>query len=423
MTTLPPRLRFRSRHSRLFLFGCLLTVAPVGQSHDALAQQVTTTICKKTIPSPDPSSTSFNFTGANGWATGPNSFNSLYPNPFQLKDGSPCYTINITAHDKFNKFTEHPIPPGWALTNISCVHQKSVVNIVGANANPGFQFGDDTVTIDQNEPNVTCTFVDKACFAPTDLSLPPCTRPGESVTLNLSTATAGVDQNWTVAPGGPNPTHIAFNPWTALPFNWVHPTAPLPEASNAATYTYTRKFNLPCPPKSYQRLQISGSFAADNNGTVTLNNNVIGQCTGNVCFNTPPVVGTPFGTTNQALFIQGINALTVTVGNQPFSFSGLSVVARISAVCGTGCVLRMRARRQDVPAAAIPHREKAAAEKKAGKGAMSQERSWPQARATPAVFVDAPSPLAGEGAETGTVFAARYWLLNRFCGIFAAEKM
>jgi hypothetical protein len=336
MATLPHRLRFRSRDSGFFLLGCALTIATVAPSHEALAQQVTTTICKQTIPSPDPSGTSFNFTGANSWTTPPNAF--PYPNPFQLKDGPPCYTINITAHDKFNKFTESPIPPGWALTNISCVHQKSAVSIVGANPNPAFQFGDDTVTIDQNEPNVTCTFVNTACFPPTDLSLPPCTRPGETVTLNLSTATAGIDPYWTVSPGGPNPTHISFNPWTALPNNWVHPTTLNPTQFGIITYTYTRKFNLPCPPKSYQSLQISGRFAADNNGTVTLNNNVIGSCLGNYCFNNPPVVGTPFGTTNKSFFNQGANSLTVTVGNQPYSDSGLSVVARVAASCGSSCV-------------------------------------------------------------------------------------
>jgi hypothetical protein len=337
MTALPRPLHFRSRLSGLFLLGCVLTIAAIAQSREAVAQQVTTTICKKTAPSPDPSQTSFNFIGANSWSTAPNNFSTLYPNPFQLKDGT-CYTIDITAHDKFNKFTEHPIPPGWALSNISCVHQKSVVSIVGGNPNPAFQFGDDTVTIDQNEPNVTCTFVNTACFAPTDQSLPPCTRPGETVTLNLSTATAGVDPYWTVSPGGPNATHISFAPWTALPNNWIHPTAPLPENSAAATYTYTRKFNLPCKPESYQTLQIAGRFAADNNGTVRLNSHPIGSCTGNNCFNNPPVIGTLFGTTNKLYFNQGPNYLTVTVGNQPKSFSGLSVVGRLSGTCGATCV-------------------------------------------------------------------------------------
>src|ERR1700687_4386164 len=173
-------LRFRNRISGVLLFGCALALATVVVPQQVLAQ-VTTTICKQTIPSPDPWGTSFNFTGANSWTTPLNkTFTFLYPpNPFQLKD-MQCRTFIITANDKYNTFTENPVPPGWALTNIHCSYIKSAVHIIGGNPNPAFQPGDNKVTIDQTDPNVTCTFVNTlACFRPTSASLPPCTKPGE----------------------------------------------------------------------------------------------------------------------------------------------------------------------------------------------------------------------------------------------------
>jgi hypothetical protein len=333
--------RFCNRISGVFLFGCASALATVAAPQHVLAQ-VTTTICKQTIPSPDPWGTSFNFTGANSWTTPPSkTFTVLYPpNPFPLKD-TQCRTFTITANDKFNKFTESPVPPGWALTNIKCSYVKSAVSIIGANPNRAFQAGDNTVTIDQADPNVTCTFVNTlACFRPTSLSLPPCTKPGQEVSLDLSTtSSAGVDPNWTVSPGGP-PTHTNFASWTAMPpnKNWIEPK----QTNTASTYTYTRSFNLPCPPQSYERLKLSGNFAADNNGSVSLNGNPpLAQCTGNLCFQAPPG-GTPF-TANPApftagQFVPGMNKLTVTVGNQPGSRTGLSVVAALTAVCGRECV-------------------------------------------------------------------------------------
>jgi hypothetical protein len=159
MTALPRQLRFRSCISSIFLFGCALIFASIAAAQDARAQ--TTTICKKTIPSPDTSGTWFTFTGANSFPAGPSSFGSLYTNPFKLQDTN-CQTFNIASHDKFNKFTE-TVPPGWVLVNISCVYTKSVVQIIGSTSGPNstFEPGDDTVTIDQIEPNVTCTFVNR----------------------------------------------------------------------------------------------------------------------------------------------------------------------------------------------------------------------------------------------------------------------
>jgi|GEM_PF-2034658 len=350
MATLLWQLRFRNRISRVFLFGCALALAVPPQEVLAQATQATTTICKQTNPSPDPWGTSFNFTGANGWpATSGKDFTTLYTpnpiptNPFPLKDGQ-CYTINITGHDAFNKFTEKPVPPGWALTNIFCSYTKSVVSIIGADPNRAFQPGDNTVTIDQADPNVKCTFVNTlACFRPTGLSLPPCTRPGEPVTLDLSTTLSpgGADPNWTVTPGGPHPFSTSLAAWTALPSNWVQPAQTVTAAPHAAggKYTYTRVFNLPCPPKSYRSLELSGNFAADNTGRVYLNTCVLANCAppNSNCFSSPSNP-TPFAPPPASCFYPGLNNLTVTVGNLPNSYTGLSVVAKLTAICGPDCV-------------------------------------------------------------------------------------
>jgi hypothetical protein len=337
------QLRFRNNVSWLLLFWCMLGLAAVVSSQ-ARAQAVLT-ICKQTNPSA--TGTSFNFTGANSWIPPTNppgkDFTSLYPpNPFALQDGPPCKIINIPiGNDPFNKITE-TVPPGWALTNIFCNQQKSPVSISGGNPNPAFQFGDDTVAIDQIEPNVTCTFVNTACFKPDSSSLPPCTRPGEIVSLDLSTVakvTGGVDPNWTVAPGPPHPTSGTLSPsWTAVPNNWVVPST---AAVADTTYTYTRWFNLPCRPDSYLKLRLSGTFAADNSGEVFLNGNSLATCPNPAnnfptCFQTPSG-GTVFGTINKSLFNQGINQLTVVVGNEANSVTGLSVDARLAAICGSAC--------------------------------------------------------------------------------------
>lgn len=105
-------------------------------------------ICKQTIP---PGGTGFAFNWANGFGPLP---------PFTLND-TQCSIKNVTTQDHFNKFTEN-VPTGWTLTNISCTYTTSVVQIIGANPNPAFQPGDNTVTIDLNEPDVTCTFINQA---------------------------------------------------------------------------------------------------------------------------------------------------------------------------------------------------------------------------------------------------------------------
>jgi hypothetical protein len=170
-----------------------------------------------------------------------------------------------------------------------------------------------------------------ACFAPSPLTLPPCTQPGQSVSLDVSTPT-----NWTVAPGGP-PTSIVFGPWTALPGHWIEPN----QANTAAQYIYTRTFNLPCSPDSYKKgsLQLSGHVAADNSVTsVVLNTSgSLASCPGLTCF-TNPAAGTPFTDANPADFKQGLNTLTVTVGNVQGSPTGMSLTGTLTATCGPDCV-------------------------------------------------------------------------------------
>lgn len=104
----------------------------------------TITICKSTKPS---GGANFPFTWSNGFGPLPS---------FSLNDGQ-CVTKDVTHQDHFNKFTEN-VPAGWTLANITCTYTTSVVKIIGANNNPGFEPGDNTVSIDLNEANVTCTF-------------------------------------------------------------------------------------------------------------------------------------------------------------------------------------------------------------------------------------------------------------------------
>lgn len=105
----------------------------------------TITICKKTKPI---GSVSFPFTWANGFGALPS---------FSLHDNQ-CITKDVTNQDHFNKFTDN-VPAGWTVDSIICNYTTSVVKIIGADNNPGFQPGDNTVTIDLNEANVTCSFV------------------------------------------------------------------------------------------------------------------------------------------------------------------------------------------------------------------------------------------------------------------------
>jgi hypothetical protein len=263
-------------------------------------------ICKQTIPS---GGTGFPFSWANG--SGPLA-------PFTLNDGQ-CTTKVMTGQDHYNKFTEN-VPAGWTLTNISCTYTTSPVNIIGANANPAFQPGDNTVTIDLNETNVTCTFVNRP---------PKCC----DWALNLNTGqSATIDPLWTVN-GAPAYITPKVGSWMALsPAQWIQPTpAPLPDPGVFfGVYKYRVRFNVPKCPKSQTRL--TGSFAADNSAKSYLDGTLIpgGSCPGPVCFNTPqapvPLNGAPPMTA-------GPHLLEIEVKNASKSYSGLVVKAQVTRQC------------------------------------------------------------------------------------------
>lgn len=130
----------------LFLAAAVVLTALASASSAQAAYTIT--ICKATIPA-----------GGSGFPFLWNSGSSGPVTPFTLNDGQ-CQTFDVTSKDKFNKFSEN-VPAGWTLVNIICAHTKTPVNILGANANPAFQPGDNTVTMDLVEPNVTCTFVNQ----------------------------------------------------------------------------------------------------------------------------------------------------------------------------------------------------------------------------------------------------------------------
>jgi hypothetical protein len=106
---------------------------------NTLISDVGVTICKHTDP-PGGTGFPFNYSNAGG------------PQPqFTLDDGD-CQTFPGTTH----MFTELP-PPGWYVSNITCnFTTSSVVMSGGTPAGPGFDPGDNTITIALTEPGVTC---------------------------------------------------------------------------------------------------------------------------------------------------------------------------------------------------------------------------------------------------------------------------
>ena len=168
MATLLQQLRLRNCISRVVLFGCALALATIVSPQEALAQTTpnTTTICKQTIPSG--STTMFTFTGNNG-RTGSLSFNSVKDEgpipPLQDSTHAPsnCWTFHQQLSDQSDAITE-TVPPGWALTNISCTGSGFIRFDVGQGPPPikptqAFQPGDNTVRIDGGSQ--TCTFVNQ----------------------------------------------------------------------------------------------------------------------------------------------------------------------------------------------------------------------------------------------------------------------
>jgi hypothetical protein len=175
--------------------------------------------------------------------------------------------------------------------------------------------------------------------ATTIVQLPNCTNQEGPVNADLSTAQlpGPADPHWTVTgTNAAGPTHSVFAAWTALPSYWIQPsTSPTPSKFQAGDYTYKIQFNIPCEPRRYSILTLSGIFAADNFAKLTVNTHPIADCPGPNC-NTTPAGGTAF-TVSANQLVQGLNTMTVVVHNNEY-YSGLAVKAMLSARCSVCCV-------------------------------------------------------------------------------------
>jgi hypothetical protein len=274
----------------------------------------TITICKQTIPT---GGTGFPFS----WTIG----SSGMPSFFLLND-TQCTVKNVTGMDHYNKFTE-TVPAGWNLTNISCNNTTSPVKIIGANANPAFEPGDNTVTIDLNETNVTCTFINQR--------QPRCC--GWSLDLSTGQGNSSIDPRWNINSGNAYVVSNLSNlsgVWMLLPpSRWIQPSASAnPIYAKAGTYKYTIRFTIPGCRGSHVRL--SGSFAADNSAMAYLDGIAIpgASCAGPACFNSTQA---PVSLNGAPVITAGPHTLEIDVKNDPPSatYSGLIVNARLTRTC------------------------------------------------------------------------------------------
>ena len=202
-----------SVYSASFVVALLLGVVLVGAHRDAppadgaVIQSIE--ICKDTTP---PGATGFPFT----WTAG-----SDGPQPGFLLDDQQCSVLDVTSLDKFNTITE-VVPVGWTLTNIVCVGQvNSVISIIGANPNPAFQAGDDTVQIDLADANVTCTFFNTQDPTPTPTATPTPTVSPTSTPCPPAVCTATpCGGAGAICTPTPTPTATATPVPTAVPILW-----------------------------------------------------------------------------------------------------------------------------------------------------------------------------------------------------------
>ena len=273
----------------------------------------TITICKRTIPA---GGTGFPFSWSNGTGALPS---------FSLND-TQCSVKNLTGVDHYNQFTEN-VPAGWNLTNISCNNTTSPVKIIGANANPAFEPGDNTVTIDLTETNVTCTFVNQR--------QPRCC--GWSFDLSTGKGSSSTDPLWKINNGNAYVVSNLANlsgVWMLLPpARWIQPAASAtPVSANAGTYRYTLEFAIPSCGCSH--VQLTGSFAADNSATAYLDGNAIpgASCPGPTCFKSTQA---PVSLNGAPALAAGIHTLEIDVNNElPNAiYSGLIVNARLTRTC------------------------------------------------------------------------------------------
>ncbi|MBI5323099.1 hypothetical protein [Bradyrhizobium sp.] len=176
-------------------------------------------------------------------------------------------------------------------------------------------------------------------------ALPPCTQPGQAVSLDLSTvlSSPGFDPNWAVTPYGPLAHSTAYGGWTTLSTRWIQPKPfVLTQTHPVGTYVYTRAFNLTCRPESYKGLKLCGQYGSDNSSVVTLN------APANIVATSPSSYSTPavFFCVPTSFFVPGLNVLTVTVQNASpanpgpgaMNPTGMSMIANLEAICGPDCI-------------------------------------------------------------------------------------
>ena len=154
---------------------------------------------------------------------------------------------------------------------------------------------------------------------------------------NLSTT---IPTNWQVTgPSASGPAHTSLGDWTALPNNWIQPsTSASPVHFPAGDYTYLIRFYIPCDPKNYASLSLTGAIAADNSFRAFANGSVVpfASCAGPQCYNAP-ANPTAFGNI-AGLLVRGVNTIQIVVHNNEQQ-SGLAVSATLTARCGVECCL------------------------------------------------------------------------------------
>lgn len=165
-------------------------------------------------------------------------------------------------------------------------------------------------------------------------SLRCCECVGKTVVLDLRTG----DPWWTVSPGS-GPTKTALSAWTAsaAPASWIQPVSPATATATnvpAGAYTYTVKFNVPkkCTIP-YEKFTLTGTYAADNGAIVKLDTSPAGSCTPSPIATDKKCFTSPQPLSWSGTLIPGSHALTFDVTNQPNTYSGLLVNAKLTAEC------------------------------------------------------------------------------------------
>jgi hypothetical protein len=197
--------------------------------------------------------------------------------------------------------------------------------------------------------------------AATVVRLPNCQYAGQSMSADLSTTTVvgSIDPHWVVSFGGNPisgaPGHTALSAWTALPNNWIQPSASSTTANQnepAGKYTYTIRFYIPCEPKNYTSLRLDGKAAGDDEVlSIALNNTVIpgANCLTGYCFQSAHTIS--FGAPPPSAFVRGYNTLTVVVNNDGGP-SGMAAIIRLTARCGKECCMLLEKKGLDEAAPA-----------------------------------------------------------------------